>query len=228
LPQTVYLYISTGTSSGPYSVYINSISLGNRIETNLTLAQLQAGRMYSIPDNSDTTLIVTNDNAYCGNSQSLTVLAVSPTPTPTPSITATPSVTPSVTVSPSITPSITVTPSNTASPSVTPSITPSVTTSPIPTPSITPSTTVPVTGIIVKLTNDVDTACLVPDSTVYLSSANYATYISNGYSLSPGMILYYDAYLSSVISGYLYVNDDVVTRNLNSTTGVVGGIVRSC
>jgi hypothetical protein len=124
LPQPVYLYLSSGTSNGPYSVYTSSISIANRLETVLTFAQLQAGRFYSVPDNSNTTFIVVNDNEACGNQQTLTIVAVSPSPTPTPSITATPSrtpsLTPSVTLNVSPTPTVTVTPTRSVSKTPTP------------------------------------------------------------------------------------------------------------
>ena len=237
MPQPVYLYLSSGTSNGPYSVYTSSVSIANRLETGLTFAQLQAGRFYSVPDNSNTTFIVVNDNEACGNQQTLTIVAVSPSPTPTPSITATPSRTPSVTPSVSLnvspTPTVTVTPtrsvSKTPTPtvSVSPTVTPSITVTPSKTPTPTPSSTPPAsTGISVQLGDDAGSICSAGTTTIYLSSGDYSQYIaSNG--LKTGMTLYSDSYLSTVVTGYSYVRDidtAQVTRILNSTTGVTGGI----
>ncbi len=243
MPQSVYLYLSSGTANGPYSVYTSSVSLANRLESGLTFAQLQAGRFYSVPDNSDTVFIVVNDNEACGNQQTLTVVAVSPSPTPTPtrtpSITVTPSITPSrtvsVTVTPSITPSRTVsrtpTPTPTRTPSVTPSLslnvtptpTPSITVTPSRTPSITPSpSTAPGNFIYVQLNNDANSICIAGYSFAYLNSTDYSLYLSSG--LQPGMILYSSINLMSVIQGYSFVRDDVyfITYNLDTNTGEVG------
>jgi hypothetical protein len=234
LPQPVYLYLSSGTSNGPYSVYTSSISIANRLETGLTFAQLQAGRFYSVPDNSNTTFIVTNDNEACGNQQTLTIVAVSPSLTPTPSITATPtrtpSLTPSVTLNVSPTPTPTVTPTRTVSktptPTVTrtPSITPTITITPTPTPTLTPSPTRPAsTNIVVQLGNDVSLVCVAGNTIVYLNSGDYGTYVALGNNLAVGMTLYFDSYLSTVVANYSYVRDALgTTRDLNLNTGVVG------
>lgn len=232
MSRTIYIYLSSGTAPGPYSVYTGSVTIPNRIETGLSFAQLQAGRQYIIDDYSQVTFIISNDNPACGNTQTVIIPGVSPTPSATPSVTITPSVTPtipgaspSVSITPSVTPTRTVARTPTPTPTPTITVTPSITVTPTITPTATPSTSGGSTAyrlLGIQLGNDAGSICSGGYTAVWISNSDYITY---GSILSPGMTLYTNSTLFYRVTGFDYVRDDAynfITYNLNNTTGVVG------
>lgn len=135
---TKYIYLTSGASVGPYSVYKNSLS--NPPEyTGLSLAQMSSGVAVIIDDTIDNTIFVVNNNITCGNYETCVIPAIAPTPTPTATPTSTPTLTSTPTKTPTLTPTITstqtATPTNTKTPTSTPGTTSTNT------PTSTPTTT---------------------------------------------------------------------------------------
>ena len=63
----VTVRVTSGTAVGPYNVYKTSISEDNLFESNVSLANMQTGKIYRV-DSSISTIIVTNqdDDCCCG------------------------------------------------------------------------------------------------------------------------------------------------------------------
>jgi len=137
-----FLLTLSGTTPGPFDIYLDSVSAGNLLLSNVDSGSLLGGYMITTPDSSSFVILENKANG-CDNTFTVSIVDPSPSPTQTPTPTTTPSVTPSITPSitstPSLTPSITITPTRTVSVSITPSITPSITISPskTPTPTVT-------------------------------------------------------------------------------------------
>jgi len=157
---------TSGTNSGPYTIYHSSISEANiavlygtsNPATNLTLTQLQNGVLVTVPD-SATSLIVSNGNsaviANCPTNIVTYPISSSPDPTNTPNPTSAPTSTPvptdgstpqptsNPTATPVPTDGSTPIPTSTANPTntPTPTSTPSATNQPTPSPTGTPEPT---------------------------------------------------------------------------------------
>ncbi len=137
---TKYIYLVSGSSVGPYSVYKNSLS--NPPEyTGLTFAQIASGVSVTVDNTIDNTIYVVNNNIACGNYETYFIAAIPPTPTPTPTTTTTSTQTPTPTPTPTTTTTSTPTntPPSTATPTNTPTQTPTKT--PTSTPTLTPTLT---------------------------------------------------------------------------------------
>lgn len=141
-----FLLTLSGTTPGPFDIYLDSVSAGNLLLSNIDSGSLLGGYMITTPDTSSYVVLKNKANG-CDNTYTVSIIDPSPSPTATPSITTTPSITPSITITPSvtITPSITTTPTPTITPTITitPTSTPSVTRTPTPTPTktVTPTPT---------------------------------------------------------------------------------------
>ena len=55
---------SSTTATGPYNVYITSVSDDNLLEANVSLANMITGRTYRV-DSSINTILITNENNDC-------------------------------------------------------------------------------------------------------------------------------------------------------------------
>ena len=149
---------TSGTNSGPYTIYHSSISEANiavlygtsNPATNLTLTQLQNGVLVTVPD-SATSLIVSNGNsaviANCPTNIVTYPISSSPDPTNTPNPTSAPTSTPvptdGSTPQPTSNPTATPVPTDgsTPIPTSTPQPTPNATPNPTSTPNATPNPT---------------------------------------------------------------------------------------
>lgn len=137
-----FLLTLSGTTPGPFDIYLDSVSTGNLLLSNVDSGSLLGGYMITTPDSSSYVILKNKANG-CDNTYTVSIIDASPTPTKTPTATQTPSITPTITPSltktPSLTPSITQTPTATTSISVTPTATPTITISPskTPTPTVT-------------------------------------------------------------------------------------------
>ena len=79
-----------------------------------------------------------------------------------------------------------------------------------------------ISGIHLATANN-GTVCSNAATSVWLNSANYATYVSNGNLLSTGMTLWISSAVNVPVTGYVVVFDGTgSTFNLNSSTGVIG------
>jgi hypothetical protein len=154
--------LTSGTNSGPYTIYHTSIDSNNiatiygtsDLAENLTLTQVQNGVLVSVPDNATSVFLVNTNPLVQSDCPTYFVeypLTANPTSTPFPTATNDPTPTPSLTETLTPTPSPTAdtptpTPSTTAdTPTPTPSLTETLTPTPSPTadtPTPTPSTTV--------------------------------------------------------------------------------------
>ena len=132
-----FLITLSGTTPGPFDIYLDSVSAGNLLLSNVDSGSLLGGYMITTP-NSSSFVILKNKANGCDNTFTVSIVDPSPTPTQTPTPTTTPSitlsVTPSITITPTRTPSITITPTITPSITITPSLTPSITVTPTKTP----------------------------------------------------------------------------------------------
>jgi hypothetical protein len=63
---------SSGTTSGPFSIYHSSILNDNLLEANITSGSLASGKTYRVDRSIDRVLIV-NTNSDCGNVVSLSI-----------------------------------------------------------------------------------------------------------------------------------------------------------
>jgi hypothetical protein len=137
-----FLLTLSGTTPGPFDIYLDSVSMGNLLLSNVDSGSLLGGYMITTPDSSSYVILKNKANG-CDNTYKVSIIDPSPSPTQTPSITSTPSLTPSITITPTLTatPTISVTRTPTVTPSITitPTVTPSITTSPskTPTPTLT-------------------------------------------------------------------------------------------
>ena len=123
--------LTSGTDSGPYNIYYDSVSSGtlatlcgtSNLAENLTLSQVQSGVCVEVPNNADR-IIFYNTNPDiakdCETNQEVHELTSAPSPTPSPTSTSTPteSSTPTPTPTESSTP--TPTPTSTATPTPSP------------------------------------------------------------------------------------------------------------
>ena len=137
-----FLLTLSGSTPGPFDIYLDSVSAGNLLLSNVDSGSLLGGYMITTPDSSSFVILKNKANG-CENTFTVSIIDPSPTPTQTPSITTTPSLTPSITITPTLTttPTISVTTTPTITPSITPTPTnqPSITTTPTrtPTPTLT-------------------------------------------------------------------------------------------
>jgi hypothetical protein len=143
-----FLLTLSGTTPGPFDIYLDSVSAGNLLLSNVDSGSLLGGYIITTPDSSSFVILKNKANG-CDNTFTVSIVDPSPTPTPTttptttpsitptvtPSITISPTTTPSVTITPTLTPSITISPTTTPSITITPTKTPTRTTTPTPTPS---------------------------------------------------------------------------------------------
>jgi len=133
-----FLLTLSGTTPGPFDIYLDSVSAGNLLLSNIDSGSLLGGYIITTPDSSSFVVLENKANG-CDNTSTVSIVDPSPTPTPTTTPTTTPSitptVTPSVTITPTVTPSVTITPTVTPSVTITPTKTPTRTTTPTPTPS---------------------------------------------------------------------------------------------
>jgi hypothetical protein len=143
-----FLLTLSGTTPGPFDIYLDSVSAGNLLLSNVDSGSLLGGYIITTPDSSSFVILKNKANG-CDNTFTVSIVDPSPTPTPTttptttpsitptvtPSVTITPTITPSVTITPTITPSVTITPTKTPSVTITPTKTPTRTITPTPTPS---------------------------------------------------------------------------------------------
>jgi len=152
--------LTSGTNSGPYTIYHTSIDSNNiatiygtsDLAENLTLTQVQNGVLVSVPDNATSVFLVNTNPLVQSDCPTYFVeypLTANPTSTPFPTATNDPTPTPSLTETLTPTPSVTVTETpNTPTPSPsptadTPTPTPSLTETLTPTPSPTADTPTP-------------------------------------------------------------------------------------
>jgi len=139
-----FLLTLSGTTPGPFDIYLDSVSAGNLLLSNVDSGSLLGGYIITTPDSSSFVVLENKANG-CDNTSTVSIVDPSPTPTPTTTPTTTPSITPTITTTPSITPtitpSITITPTITPSITITPTITPSVTITPTKTPTRTTTPT---------------------------------------------------------------------------------------
>jgi hypothetical protein len=63
---------TSGTTSGPFSIYHTSILSDNLLEENVTSGSLASGKIYRVDRSIDRVLIV-NTNSDCGNVVSLSI-----------------------------------------------------------------------------------------------------------------------------------------------------------
>jgi hypothetical protein len=61
------------TSTGPYNVYTTSISDDTLLEANVSLANMQAGRIYRVNTNINQVIITNNNNDCCCSTKTLSV-----------------------------------------------------------------------------------------------------------------------------------------------------------
>jgi hypothetical protein len=73
---------SSTTATGPYNVYITSVSDDNLLEANVSLANMKAGRIYRV-DSSIDAVFITNENNDCCCSIKKINFTAAPTPSPT-------------------------------------------------------------------------------------------------------------------------------------------------
>ena len=142
--------LTSGTNSGPYTIYHTSSTSGNEAvlygttnqATGLTLSQVQSGVLITVPDNA-TKVIFFNQNANvetdCPTNFVEYPLTPNATPNPTPNPTAEPTPPPTYGATPEPTPTPSSTPAKTPGPTAEP--TPPPTYGPTPEPTPTPSST---------------------------------------------------------------------------------------
>ena len=152
--------LTSGTNSGPYTIYHTSIGSNNVAvlygttdpSENLTLTQVQNGVLVSVPDNATSVFLVNTNSTVQTDCPTYFIeypLTANPTSTPFPTQTpgATPNPTPNATPNPTATPNATPepTPNPTATQGVTPNPTetnrPTETPNPTATPNATPNPT---------------------------------------------------------------------------------------
>ena len=63
---------TSGTTSGPFSIYHTSILSDNLLEENVTSGSLAAGKTYRV-DRNINEIIIVNTNSDCGNVVSLSI-----------------------------------------------------------------------------------------------------------------------------------------------------------
>ena len=195
---------SNSTSPGPYNVY--DYTNGTLLQTNISLIDLQAGIIKSIPDNS-TQISIVNMNPACIGKTILKNVPPFASPSPTPSLTPLASLTPtpSITSTPSLTP--TATPSTTPQPTATPSLSPT----PTPTPSL------PQASITIKLTIDpgnAGSATLYNGSDIQIgssltSTSQYTFSTVNGGKFYVQLIQSARSYNYQMSTIYYYDNGDI-------------------
>jgi hypothetical protein len=149
--------LTSGTSSGPYTIYYDTIGPSN-IATIISSGDPASGLNYntvtigvnvSVPDNATSIYVY---NTTCSSSDIFQI----PAPSPTPTLTSTPTLTPTITVTPTVdcsfgigvvvlapspTPTTTVTSTATVTPTITPTLTPAPTSDVTSTPTVTPTNT---------------------------------------------------------------------------------------
>ena len=135
--------LTSGTDSGPYNIYYDSVSSGtlatlcgtSNLAENLTLSQVQSGVCVEVPNDADR-IIFYNTNPDiakdCETNQEVHELTNNPTATPVPDPTSTPvpdptaTPVPDPTATPVIDPTATPVPDPTETPTPTPSATPEI------------------------------------------------------------------------------------------------------
>ena len=153
--RTLKFKITTaGSTTGPFSIYSNSVSPANLLVSGVTRTQLADGYYLEV-DQFISTFIV-KSTGKCSTEDVVTFPIITYTPSATPTITPTststytpvptstptytPTETPGVTLTPTGTPTITPTATSTGTPTPTPTITPTATPTATPTYTYTPST----------------------------------------------------------------------------------------
>lgn len=219
--------VNTGPR-GTFDLYSDLDGFVTPFEKCLQRSQLENGYVsYLVP--KGTSIVRIKTVCFdCDTYIDLILVIPSPTVTPTvtksisvtktPTVTVTSTITPTRTVTITATPTKTVTVTKTVTPTVTVTITPSITVSPTkllsttPTPTLSPSNFPrPILGT--RLANSSEEACYAPVVPIYTRSGR----------VYPGIILYFDKYLTIPVTFYNHVKlEDGTIYTLNSVTGYVG------